>query len=202
MKKWMKKRMKIGMKITPKIYYLFLTESQLRKIQNAQKTHQEIDLKISKTQMTNTHEKVKQANDLLKIDLEKSKKKKKETWKLGDLTVQIKIKIKIKEAINNKNSSVSLELNYGEIRGDGNLEIMLTKIQYELLERLPSELDPKTLNSNLEEPAVNLTFSSKQLKEMKLIPIIEPNYKLIDLLNNPKTRRALNLSLTPEIKIF
>lgn len=114
----------------------------------------------------------------------------------------MKIKIKIKEAINNKNSSVSLELNYGEIRGDGNLEIMLTKIQYELLERLPSELDPKTLNSNLEEPAVNLTFSSKQLKEMKLIPIIEPNYKLIDLLNNPKTRRALNLSLTPEIKIF
>lgn len=34
-------------------------------------------LKISKTQMTNTHEKVKLANDLLKKDLEKSKRKKK-----------------------------------------------------------------------------------------------------------------------------
>ena len=106
-------------------------------------------------------------------------------------------KDQIQEAINNKNSSVTLESNYGEIRGDRNLEIMLTKKQYELLERLPSELDPKTLNSNLEEPAVNLTFSSKQLKEMKLIPIFDPNYKLIDLLNNPRTRRALNLSLTP-----
>lgn len=73
------------MKITPKIYYLFLTESQLRKIKNAQKTHQEIDLTISKTQMTNTHEKVKQANDLLEIDLEKSKKKKKR--KLGNLEI-------------------------------------------------------------------------------------------------------------------
>ena len=112
----------------------------------------------------------------------------------------MKIKVKIQEVINIKNSSVSLELNYGEIRGDGNLEIMLTEIQYELLERLPSELDPKTLNSNLEEPAVNLTFSSNQLKEMKLIRIIEPNYKLIDLLNNPRTRRALNLSLTPEMQ--
>lgn len=120
--------------------------------------------------------------------------------KLGDLTFQMKIKVKIQEVINIKNSSVSLELNYGEIRGDGNLEIMLTEIQYELLERLPSELDPKTLNSNLEEPAVNLTFSSNQLKEMKLIRIIEPNYKLIDLLNNPRTRRALNLSLTPEMQ--
>lgn len=67
-------------------------------------------LKISKTQMTNTHEKVKQANDLLKKDLEKSKRKKKKTLKLGDLTFQMKIKIKIQEAINNKNSSVSLEL--------------------------------------------------------------------------------------------
>lgn len=76
MKKWMKKRMKIGMKITPKIYYLFLTESQLRKIKNAQKTHQKIDFRISKTQVTNTHEKVKQANDLLKKDLEKKPKKK------------------------------------------------------------------------------------------------------------------------------
>lgn len=35
---------------------------------------------------------------------------------------------------------------------------------------------------------------------MKLIRIIEPNYKLIDLLNNPRTRRALNLSLTPEMQ--
>lgn len=159
--------MKIGMKITPKIYYLFLTESQLRKIKNAQKTHQKIGFRISKTQVTNTHEKVKQANDLLKKDLEKKPKKKKKTLKLGDLTFQMKIKVKIQEAINIKNSSVSLELNYGEIRGDGNLEIMLTEIQYELLERLPSELDPKTLNSNLEEPAVNLTFSSKQLKDQK-----------------------------------
>lgn len=43
-------------------------------------------LKISKTQMTNTHEKVKQANDLLKKDLEKSKRKKKEnfeTWRFN-----------------------------------------------------------------------------------------------------------------------
>ena len=49
--------------------------------------------------------------------------------------MKIKIKYK-KQQIINQNSSVTLELSYGEIRGDGNLEIMLTKKQYELLETL------------------------------------------------------------------
>ena len=87
--------------------------------------------------MINTYEKVKQANDLLKKDLEKSPKKKKEenceTWRFN---FSDENKDKIQEAINNKNSSVTLELNYGEIRGDENLEIMLTKKNHESLEAL------------------------------------------------------------------
>lgn len=51
------------------------------------------------------------------------------------------------------------------------------------------------------DPALNLTFSLKQLKEMKLIPVINPNYDtLVNLLQNPKTKRILNLSLTPDIQ--
>ena len=84
-----------------KHYLLFLTKTQIQKIEKAAKHKETFDLKISKTQMKKTGKTVVGLNDLLeevaKEENKKQKRNKMKTLKLGHLTFQRKTKKKYKK---------------------------------------------------------------------------------------------------------
>ena len=84
-----------------KHYLLFLTKTQIQKIEKAAKHKETFDLKISKTQMKKTGKTVVGLNDLLeevaKQENKKQKRNKMKTLKLGHLTFQRKTKKKYKK---------------------------------------------------------------------------------------------------------
>lgn len=84
-----------------KHYLLFLTKTQIQKIEKAAKNKETFDLKISKTQMKKTGKTVVGLNDLLeevaKQENKKQKRNKMKTLKLGHLTFQRKTKKKYKK---------------------------------------------------------------------------------------------------------
>lgn len=113
-----------------KHYLLFLTKTQIQKIEKAAKNKETFDLKISKTQMKKTGKTVVGLNDLLeevaKQENKKTEKKQNENFETWAFNFSEENKEKIQEALNEE-STVTLSLNHPEFRGDGNLEIMLTK---------------------------------------------------------------------------
>lgn len=84
-----------------KHYLLFLTKTQIQKIEKAAKNKETFDLKISKTQKKKTGKTVVGLNDLLeevaKQENKKQKRNKMKTFKLGHLTFQRKTKKKYKK---------------------------------------------------------------------------------------------------------